>query len=145
HPGYDGKAIREECERWNQQHAEPLRQLIRPHLNNPDQERRLRIGYVSPDFRQHVDSFFLMPLLPNHDHQRHEIFCYSNVKHPDPITKRLRSCADSWRSTMGLSDQEIADLVRSDQIDILVDLKVHTANNQLLVFARKPAPVQVSW
>jgi predicted O-linked N-acetylglucosamine transferase (SPINDLY family) len=145
HSGYDGKAIREACARWNQQHAEPLRQLIRPHHNTPDPERQLKIGYVSPDFREHVGSFFTIPLLSNHDHQRYLVFCYANVAYPDAMTKRLQTYADRWRSTVRMSDQEIALLVQSDQIDILVDLAVHTANNELLVFARKPAPVQVTW
>jgi predicted O-linked N-acetylglucosamine transferase (SPINDLY family) len=105
----------------------------------------LRIGYVSADFRIHVASFFTAPLLSQHDHRQFEIFCYANVAHPDELTDRLRSCADGWRSIVALSDQQVADLVRSDQIDILVDLAMHTAGNRLLVFARKPAPVQVTW
>jgi predicted O-linked N-acetylglucosamine transferase (SPINDLY family) len=145
HPDYDARAIGKECARWNQQHALPLRKLVRPHANRPDPERRLRIGYVSPHFSDHVDSFFTIPLLSNHNHEHYEIFCYANVTHPDAMTKRLKGYADLWRSTVGLSDQQIADLVRSDQIDVLVDLELHVANNRLLMFARKPAPVQVAW
>ena len=145
HPGYDAAAFYDESRRWNQRHAEPLKVLIRPHTNRPEPERRLRIGYVSPDFREHVDSFFTIPLLSNHDHRQFEIFCYANVKRPDSVTQRLRGFADVWRSTVGLSDQQIADMIRADQIDILVDLELHAANNKLLVFARKPAPVQVAW
>jgi len=145
HPRYDARAIQEECARWNQRHAEPVKEFIRPPANRPDPERRLRIGYVSPDFRENVDSFFTIPLLANHDHQQCEIFCYANVARPDAYTERLRGYADVWRSTVGLTDQELADLVRNDQIDILVDLKVHTAHNRLLMFARKPAAVQVTW
>src|SRR5205814_6231808 len=74
-----------------------------------------------------------------------EIFCYANVARPDALTDRLRGYADVWRSTRGLSDEQMAELVRSDQIDILVDLAMHTAGNRLLVLARKPAPVQVTW
>jgi predicted O-linked N-acetylglucosamine transferase (SPINDLY family) len=145
HPDYDARSIQEECARWEQLHALPLKKLIRHHANRPDPERRLRIGYVSPDFHEHVDAYFLVPLLSNHDHQRYEIVCYANVSRPDAMTQRLRGYADIWRSTVGLSDQQIADLVRSDQIDILVDLEMHTAGNRLLIFARKPAPVQVAW
>ena len=90
-------------------------------------------------------SFFTIPLLSHHDHRQFEIFCYADVLRPDAVTERLRGYADVWRSTVGLSDQQLADLVRSDQIDILVDLTMHTADNRLLVFARKPAPVQVTW
>jgi predicted O-linked N-acetylglucosamine transferase (SPINDLY family) len=105
----------------------------------------LRIGYVSPDFRNHVDAYFTIPLLCNHDHEKHEIFCYANVPNPDAVTQRMRGYADVWRSTVGLSDEQVAELVRRDQIDILVDLELHAAKNRLLMFARKPAPVQVAW
>jgi predicted O-linked N-acetylglucosamine transferase (SPINDLY family) len=145
HPRYDAQAMQEECARWNRQHAEPLKQFIQPHGNRPDPGRRLRIGYVSPDFRDHVDSYFTVPLFSNHDHRQFEIFCYAGVARPDAVSERLRGHADNWRSTVALSDQQLADLVRGDQIDILVDLKMHTANNRLLMFARKPAPVQVAW
>jgi predicted O-linked N-acetylglucosamine transferase (SPINDLY family) len=145
HPDYDSRAIYEECERWSRQHAEPLENLIQPHDNSRDPERRLRIGYVSPDFREHVDSFFTIPLLSNLDRRQYEICCYADVARPDYLTQRLRGYADLWRNIVGLSDQEVADLVHSDRIDILVDLKVHTGNNRLLIFARKPAPVQVTW
>ena len=145
HPGYDQRAIRDECRQWYHRHAEPLARDILPHTNPPDPERRLRIGYVSPEFRNHVEGWLIAPLLANHDHRGFEIFCYARVAHPDAHTERLRGHADTWRDTRRLSDRQTADLVRSDRIDILVDLKVHTAGNELLVFARKPAPVQVSW
>lgn len=145
HPGYDARAIFEEARLWNQQHAEPLRRLIVPHANDPNPDRRLRIGYVSADFRAHCQALFTVPLLANHDHRRFEIFCYADVGRPDPLTQRLHGYADVWRSTVGLNDQQIADMIRADRIDILVDLSMHMANNRLLVFARKPAPVQVSW
>ena len=139
------RALWEECRRWNQQHAEPLKRFILPHANHPDPDRRLRIGYVSDDFRNHAISFFTIPLLSSHDHRQFEIYCYAHVARPDVFTERLRGYANVWRNTVGLSDQQIAELVRSDRIDILIDLKLHTANNRLGVFARKPAPVQVTW
>ncbi len=145
HPGYDLRAIAEECRRWNARHAEPLAREIRPHANDADPGRRLRVGYVSPDFRDHADSFFTIPLLSNHDHGRFEVFCYAQVVRPDALTDRLGGHADAWRDIVGLSDSQVAELVRGDRIDILVDLKLHTADNRLLVFARKPAPVQVTW
>jgi predicted O-linked N-acetylglucosamine transferase (SPINDLY family) len=144
-PTYDSAAILKECQRWNQQHAERLREFIRPHANLPHPERRLRVGYVSPDFRDHVDSFFTVPLLSRHDHRQFEIFCYADVAQPDALTERLRGYADVWRSTVGLSDDQLADMIRGDRIDVLVDLKLHSAHNRLLVFARKPAPIQVTW
>jgi predicted O-linked N-acetylglucosamine transferase (SPINDLY family) len=144
-PHCDAKAIKEECLQWNRRHAEPLMKLIRPHDNLPDPERRLRIGYVSPDLCNHVNSFFTIPLLSNHDHQECEIFCYADVARPDGVTRQLGGYADVWHTTIGLSDEQLAGLIRDDRIDILVDLAMHTAKNRLLVFARKPAPVQVSW
>jgi predicted O-linked N-acetylglucosamine transferase (SPINDLY family) len=145
HPGYDAQTIWEECSLFNRQHAEPLGTLVRPHANRPDPQRRLRIGYVSPDFREHVDSYFTIPLFSNHDHARYEIFAYAGVARPDAVTERLRGHVDVWRSTLGLDDRALAELVRRDQIDVLVDLKMHSANNRLLMFARKPAPIQVVW
>ncbi len=144
-PGCDAAALRDEARRWNDRHAEPLAKFHRPHANIRDPGRRLRIGYVSPDFRVHPVANFLMPLLVNHDHGQVEVFCYAEVARPDDMTRRLRGCADGWRDTVGLDDERLAELVRGDQIDILVDLALHTDRNRLLVFARKPAPVQVSW
>ncbi|MGA2441833.1 MAG: tetratricopeptide repeat protein [Tepidisphaeraceae bacterium] len=140
HPGYDAKMIHEELRRWNGQHAEPLKKLIQPHANNRDPDRRLRIGYVSADFRDHVVGQNLLPLLREHDHREMEIFCYSKLLQSDTLTDQLRSYADVWRSIMGLSDSQAADLIRQDGIDILVDLALHMADNRLAVFARKPAP-----
>lgn len=107
--------------------------------------RRLRIGYVSPDFRHHVCAHFIEPLLSNHDHAKVEVFAYSLVRREDRVTERFLGYADHWRHCVGLSSQTIAEQIRADQIDILVDLAGHTANNGLAFFALKPAPVQVSW
>ncbi|MEI6987054.1 MAG: FkbM family methyltransferase [Rhodospirillaceae bacterium] len=110
-----------------------------------ERTRRLRIGYVSPDFRNHAVAFYLEPMLRCHDRTTVEVFCYSEVAQPDPLTEGLRLLADGWFSTIGVSDDDVAERIRSDRIDILVDLAGHTANNRLAVFARKPAPVQVNW
>lgn len=107
--------------------------------------RRLRIGYVSPDFRLHSVAMFLLPLLEAHDRTRVELFAYSNVELPDAITDHLRRSMDGWRDIQGVPDETVAAWVRADGIDVLVDLAGHTANNRLGVFARQPAPVQVSW
>ena len=101
HPGYDQRAIREECRRWNDRHAEPLRPEHPATYQPPDPERRLRIGYVSPEFRDHVDGLLMAPLLSNHDHRHFEIFCYAQVAQPDALTERLRGHADVWRDTVG--------------------------------------------
>ena len=145
HPHYDAAAILREHLAWNHLHARPLQAKALPHDNDRSPERRLRIGYVAPDFREHCQSLFTVPLLSHHDHEGFEIFCYSGVVSPDAVTEQLRAFADGWRSTVGISDDGVADMIRRDQIDILVDLTLHMSHNRLLVFARKPAPVQVTW
>jgi predicted O-linked N-acetylglucosamine transferase (SPINDLY family) len=145
HPGYDAQAIAEEHRRWDRQHAQPLKRFIQPHANDRSPERRLRIGYVSPDFRDHVVGRNLLPLFRHADRQQFEVICYAQVLRPDAMTGQFQQHADGWRSTVGLSDEQVAELIRGDRIDILVDLALHTPQNRLLVFARKPAPVQVSF
>ncbi len=144
-PGYDAQAICEEHRRWNQQHAEPLAKFIAPHANDRSPDRRLRIGYVSPDFRDHVVGLNLLPLFRQHDRRRFEIFCYADVLRPDAVTNRFQGHADGWRNAVGWTDEALARRIREDRIDILVDLTLHMARNRLLVFARKPAPVQVTF
>ena len=145
HPGHDAAMISAELSRWNRQHAEPLKKLIQPHTNNRDPDRRLRIGYVSPDFCGHVIGRNILPLLREHDHSQMEIFCYASVVHPDHLTGQFQRYADVWCPIVGFSTTRIVDLIRRDQIDVLVDLSLHTGNNHLLVFAHKPAPVQASF
>ncbi len=145
HPGYDGRMIYEEHRRWNEQHAKPIKKFIKPHANSRDPDRPLRIGYISPDFREHPVGRFLLLLLANHDTDRSEIFCYSDVPRSDQITDLFRQLAKQWRNTIGFTDERMAQLIREDQIDILVDLTMHAAGNRMLLFARKPAPVQVTY
>ncbi|MGA3067057.1 MAG: tetratricopeptide repeat protein [Tepidisphaeraceae bacterium] len=143
--GRDPAQIARELASWNQRFAEPLRKFIRPHENDPSPDRRLRIGYLSPDFRDHPVGRFVQPLLANHDHQQFEIFCYSGAKDLDSTTDRIRQSADVWKNVRDLSDAEIAETIRHDRIDILVDLSLHTKEHRLKVFAQKPAPIQVSY
>ena len=125
--------------------AEPLRRHIPPHTNSRDPNRPLRIGYVSPDFRRHSVAYFLEPILRYHDRRRFEIYCYWSFSLADEFTERFRACASVFRSIVPLDDEQAAQLVRADGIDILVDLAGHTACGRPLLFARKPAPVQVSY
>ncbi|MGD0767293.1 MAG: tetratricopeptide repeat protein [Tepidisphaeraceae bacterium] len=145
HPGYDGTLIHEEARCWNQRHAEPLKKFIEAHANSRDTDRRLRIGYLSPDFREHCQALFTIPLLSNHDREAFEIFCYADVRRPDGVTERIRRHAQVWRSIVGMTDAEVSRIIREDRIDILVDLTMHMAHGRPLVFARKPAPVQTAW
>jgi protein O-GlcNAc transferase len=145
HVAYDAQAIAEEQRRWDRQHAEPLRKFIQVHSNDRSPDRRLRIGYVSPDFRDHVVGRNLLPLFQRHDRRQFEITCYSQVTCPDAMTGLFQQNADGWRNIVGHSDEQVAKQIREDRIDLLVDLALHSANNRLLVFARKPAPVQVTF
>ncbi len=126
----------EEHRRWGERHRA---------LAAEAPERRLRVGYVSPDFRGHSVAYFVEPVVAAHNRDAVEVYCYSNVARPDAVTRRFQSLADHWRDIHGLRDSEAADLIREDRIDILVDLAGHTAGSRLLVFARKPAPVQATW
>jgi protein O-GlcNAc transferase len=141
----EGQPILEECQRYNARHAAPLQSEVRGHPHDRLPDRRLRIGYVSPDFRDHCQSLFTIPLLSHHDHAAFEIFCYSSVERPDDYTRRIAGYADVWREVRLLDDASLCDLIRADRIDILVDLTMHMANGRPLVFARKPAPVQIAW
>lgn len=125
----------------------PERRPVTQHTypNKPDPARRLRVGYVSADFRRHTRSLFMEPVLKNHDHGQFQIYCYSDVAVPDETTIRIGRTADVWCETAGLPDSALAELIRRDRIDILVDLTGQMACNRLLVFARKPAPVQVAY
>ena len=109
------------------------------------EQRPLRIGYVSSDFRQHAVSHFIEPVLAAHDKSKFELFAYYHHTVVDDMTKRIQSHVSHWRSLVGKSDADIAAMIRADGIDILVDLAGHTATNRLPVFAHKPAPVQVAW
>jgi predicted O-linked N-acetylglucosamine transferase (SPINDLY family) len=145
HPTADPRLLTEAQRDWSRQFAEPHQNSLPPHTNHRDPDRRLRIGYVSPDFRIHAELFFLAPLFREHDHRNFEIHCYSSVARPDEGTGHLRALVDVWHDVRHLSDAELAETIRTDAIDILVDLSMHTSGNRLPLFARKPAPVQVSW
>jgi protein O-GlcNAc transferase len=142
--GLSPEEIFAEHRRWAELHAAPLRKEGNPPLA-PAAPRRLRVGYVSPDFVHHSVSYFFEPVLTAHDRELFEITCYSEARVPDAVTRRLRERSDRWRDIAGRSDDAVAALVHEDEIDILVDLAGHTARHRLLVFARRPAPVQVTW
>ncbi len=134
-----------EARRWNARFAAPLTPEVPARAHDRDAERRLRIGYVSPDFRDHCQSLFMIPLLGHHDKTRFEIVGYSSVARPDAYTERARAACAVWRDVHAHSDRAVAELIRADGIDILVDLTMHMAQGRPLVFARKPAPLQVAW
>jgi predicted O-linked N-acetylglucosamine transferase (SPINDLY family) len=142
---YDAEAQLATARRWSDCHALPLIGRRRAHAHDRDPERRLRIGYVSPDFRRHVQRLFTLPVLSQHDHAAYEVVCYSSVKAPDEYTERIRALSDEWHDVARLSDSELAQKIRDNGIDVLVDLTMHMAHNRLKMFAEKPAPVQIAW
>jgi protein O-GlcNAc transferase len=111
----------------------------------PDAARRIRIGYVSPNFSRHSVGYFIEPVIVNHDRTAFEIYCYYTNAQVDDTTERIDACADAWRHVHGMSDDALANLIKEDRIDVLVDLAGHTSFGRLPVFARKPAPVQLTW
>ncbi len=134
-----------EHRRFSERFETPLKSSRQPHTNSRDPGRRLRIGYVSADFRNHAVATFIEPILANHDKAQFEVFCYYNHKDVDSVTEHLMQFADHWISCAPMSDDDLAGRIRADGIDILVDLCGHTSHHRLLVFARKPAPIQMTW
>lgn len=130
---------------WELLQARPVFIGGRRHANDRHPDRRLRIGYVSPNFRNQAECFFTVPLLEAHDPAQVEIYCYSSALRVDAVTERLKARADVWRNTAGMSDDALDGIIGADQIDLLVDLTMHMGEGRPLLFARKPAPVQVSW
>ena len=141
--GYDAKTIFAEHRRFNEQHAKPLAYLIQPHTNVDDPDKRLKIGYLSPDLRQNVVACFLEPILRHHNRQQFEICCYYTDTPVDQVTQRFQHFSDQWRDCAGLQDNELAAMIRQDSIDILVNLTL--PGQKEFVVAHKPAPIQVTY
>jgi len=116
-----------------------------PHQNDPDPDRKLRVGYVSPDFRLHSVAYYIEPIIAHHNPELFEVHGYAQVPNPDSVTARIRSRTAGWRNICGVNDEQLAEMIREDKIDILVDLTGHTGRNRLPTFALKPAPVQVTY
>jgi predicted O-linked N-acetylglucosamine transferase (SPINDLY family) len=130
---------------FERRHASPLRATWQPHRNSRDADRRLRLGFVSADLGCHPVGYFLIRVLEHLDSAQAEVVCYCDRERPDRLTARFRQVAAQWRDSLRLGDEQLTEQIRADEIDILFDLAGHTARNRLLVFARKPAPVQITW
>ncbi len=130
---------------WRRQGAPLSAAAIRNHNRSLNPRRRLRLGFLSGDFKRHSVSYFFLPLISNLSKETFIIYCYSDTWKTDEYTKEIEKQADYWRSTYGLDDLIVCKLIEEDRIDILVELSGHTANNRLAVIARQPAPVQFSW
>ncbi|MHC4396958.1 MAG: O-linked N-acetylglucosamine transferase, SPINDLY family protein [Planctomycetota bacterium] len=143
-PELDIKMLFDKHTEWGRVYASPdMAKSL--HENVPDPDRRLRIGYISPDFKRHSVTYFFEPLLDEHNRQQMEIYGYGNVTSPDDATERLKLKFDHYRNILGLNTEEVTRMIERDEIDILVDLAGHTNGNRLLVMARKPAPIQVTY
>ena len=145
HPDKSSETIFAAYQEYDRRFCAPLRDQCRPFSNHPEPNRRLRVGYVSPDFRICSARHFLEPLLANHDKSAVEVFAYAQLAVEDQMTAVYKGYVDHWVPTLGMSDADLAERIRADQIDILVDTAGHSANHRLGVFARKPAPVSLSW
>lgn len=145
---YDVTATAEEIlgehQRWGRMHS-PTHPNRKDFPNSRDEERKLRIGYVSPDFRRHPVAYFMEPILAAHNHTAFDVYCYSDSTQADEFTKRMRASATLWRETAGFPAEQFAATVRRDAVDILVDLAGHTSGNRLPAFAEKLAPVQMTY
>ena len=146
-PDITSQAIAMEHRNWNTAHAAVFEKRSRnPFDNLPEPNRRLKIGYVSSDFHDHPVGRFILPILESHDRAKFEVFAYSNsIAADDRVTTRIRSAVENWCSIPWVSDDAVEARIRLDQIDVLVDLSGHSARGRLLLFARKPAPVQVTY
>jgi len=142
HPDLSAEAIFWEFVRWGDHFPDPTADHG---AHDRNAERRLRIGYVSPDFRAHSSRFYFWPLFSNHDRESFELFAYSNVQQEVAWTNRFQEQFEHWRDIRDLDDEAVAELVQEDRIDILVDLCGHMENERLRVFTKKPAPIQATW
>jgi protein O-GlcNAc transferase len=143
HPTFDNHALAAEQRKWNQTYAAPLAHLIKAHTNDRNPDRKLRIGYLSADFRDHIAGKMMLPLILRRNRDQFEVFCYSNTVQSDETTAKFRGLSDGFRSIINMDDDSATSLIRADGIDILIECSGHMAGNRLLVTARKPAPVQV--
>ncbi|MEN6386362.1 MAG: hypothetical protein ABFD79_14345 [Phycisphaerales bacterium] len=115
------------------------------HSNIPDPDRKLKIGYISPDFRNHSVTFFFEPLLEAHNRDNVEVYGYGNVQFYDSVTERLKPKFDHYRNIRPLDDKQTIELIENDEIDILVDLAGHSGGSRIYDMAYKPAPIQATW
>ena len=142
HPDLSADAIYSEFVHWGDFFPTPE---VNFSTHDRSLDRRLRVGYVSPDFRSHSSRFYFLPLFSNHNPECVELFGYSNVNFEDEFTDQFKARFDHWRDIRGMSDEAVATWVREDGIDILVDLCNHMQDDRLGVFALKPAPIQATW
>ena len=143
-PEVNPQVLLDEHRKWAQIHA-PMSLVRTSHGNTPDPERKLKVGYISPDFRKHSVAYNFEAFLDGSDREAVESYGYGNIGLPDEVTERLKRKFDYYRHIRGLSDEAVADMIAGDKIDILVEIGGHTVDNRLGVLAYKPAPIQVDY
>ena len=143
-PTTDEEALFEAHRAWGVRHGSPDHAYT-VYKNPRDADKVLRVGLVSADLARHPVGFLLEGVLAAADPSRVQFICYSGRAIEDQVTHRLKALAHDWRSSVGLSDRQLAELIRADGIDILIDLSGHTGGNRLPCFTLRPAPVQVTW
>lgn len=143
-PGLSPEEIFKENIKITQKHERSITCFEKKFSNTPLPDRKLRIGYLSSDFRNHPVGTNVLPLITSHNRENFEIFCYADVPRPDKITEHFQASADHWRSIEGKSDNDVAEAMRADKIDVLICLAGRFDNNRPLVCAHRAAPVQVS-
>ncbi|MBF0357199.1 MAG: tetratricopeptide repeat protein [Magnetococcales bacterium] len=142
---FSDREILEHHKHWDKVHgSHDLRNGFR-HPVETQPNKKLKIGYISPDFKRHAVSNFLRGVIKNHDRNNFKIYCYANVSTPDAITAEFKASADVWRDTLVLSDMVLAQQIYDDGVDILIDLSGHTKGHRLKLFTYKPAPVQTTY
>ncbi len=144
-PNKSGEEIFDQYKGFNDRYAKPLESEQQPHQNTRIPNRRLRVGYVSSSFHKHAAAFHFPPLFEHANKESFEIFAYAEIAQSDSYTEFYRAQCDHWIKTNKLTDGALADQIRADKIDILVDISGHAKGNRLLAFARKPAPVSIHW
>jgi protein O-GlcNAc transferase len=142
---YGPAQILAQAKTWAARHADSMTDQASLPTNDRTPNRPLRVGYISADFRQHTISRFMLPLISHHNPREIQVACYSCVRRPDQVTEKYKGLSAIWRDVEKYNDERLAEQIRRDRIDILVDLSQHTAGNRLMALARRPAPVQVAW
>jgi predicted O-linked N-acetylglucosamine transferase (SPINDLY family) len=142
---YTAEQIYLESKKWADFLAEPLTRAAAPHDNERNPNKRIRIGYVSSDFRDHPVGRLISPLLANHDRTKFEVILFSGVSRFDAVTQRIYSWVDKVLNTRDASDEGLANIIRAEKVDLLVDLTLHMGGSRMPAFARKPAPVQITY
>ena len=144
-PSIDPKAILDECTIWSNKFELPILSQNVPLMSDGVRDRKLRVGFVSPDLFHHSVGRSLLPLFAHHDNSQYDIYCYSNSVTTDHLTFELQKHSTKWHNIRHLSDLDAISLIQEDQIDILVDLSLHSGDTRLLIFAHRPAPIQMTY